>query len=142
MAVPARITDIGSAALLQALDENLWAFWRDYGSGPGAELHEETDLRWFASGIPLAVFNGVPHVQLAEDCVDLALTRLQASANRRGVPAMWWVGPNSRPADLALRLERHGLAFARTMIGMVIELETLGAGLHLVARVARSSGWE
>jgi len=127
MAVPATIEGIGSTALLQAMDENLWAFWRDYGRAPGAELHEEDDLRWFASGIPLAVFNGVPHVQLAEDGVEPALARLQASADRRRAPAMWWVGPNSRPADLAPRLERHGLTLARTMIGMAIELEALDA---------------
>jgi hypothetical protein len=40
MAVPATIEGIGSTALLQAMDENLWAFWRDYGRAPGAELHE------------------------------------------------------------------------------------------------------
>ena len=77
------------------------------------------------SGVPLAVFNGVPHVRLAEDDVEPALARVQASASRRGVPAMWWVGPNSRPADLAARLERHGLTLARTMIGMAIELGAL-----------------
>jgi GNAT superfamily N-acetyltransferase len=108
------------------MDENLWAFWRDYGRGPGAELHEGTDLRWFVSGVPLAVFNGVPHVQLAEDDVEPALARIQASASQRSVPAMWWVGPNSRPADLAARLERHGLTLARTMVGMAIELGALG----------------
>ena len=125
MAGPVIVEGIGSAALLQAMDENLWAFWRDYGRGPGAELHEGTDLRWFASGVPLAVFNGVPHVRLAEDGVGPALARIQASVSRRGVPAMWWVGPNSRPADLAARLERHGLTLARTMIGMAIELGAL-----------------
>ena len=84
MAGPAIVEGIGSAALLQAMDENLWAFWRDYGRRPGAELHKETDLRWFASGVPLAVFNGVPHVRLAEDGVEPALARIQTSVSRRG----------------------------------------------------------
>jgi hypothetical protein len=117
MAVPAGIEGIGPAALLRAVDENLWAFWRDYGRGPGADLHEQDDLRWFASGIPLAVFNGVPYVRLADGNVEAALARIQASADRHGAPAIWWVGPHSRPADLASCLERHGLTLARTMIG-------------------------
>ena len=37
MVGPVIVEGIGSAALLQAMDENLWAFWRDYGRGPGAE---------------------------------------------------------------------------------------------------------
>jgi hypothetical protein len=41
---------------------------------------------------------------------------------------MWWVGPHSRPADLAARLERRGLALARTMVGMALELDCLDAG--------------
>ena len=117
--------DIASDVLLPAMDENLWAFWRDYGRAPGAELHEGPDLRWFASGIPLAVFNGVPHARLPAEAVEPTLARIQAVADRRGVPAMWWVGPNSRPAGLAARLERHGLTLARTMVGMAIELEDL-----------------
>jgi hypothetical protein len=48
MAVPAVVESVGSSALLEALDENLWAFWRDYGGAPGAERHEGADLRWFA----------------------------------------------------------------------------------------------
>jgi hypothetical protein len=133
MAVPAIVEGFSSADLLQAMDENLWAFWRDYGRGPGAELHEGADLRWFASGIPLAMFNGVPHIRLTEDGVEPALARVQASASRRGVPAMWWVGPNSHPVDLAVRLERHGLTLARTMTGMAIGLEDLDGEVAALA---------
>lgn len=119
------VEGISPDALLGAMDENLWAFWRDYGRVPGSELHEEPDFRWFASGVPLAVFNGVPRTRMDEDCVDAALLRMQAVADRRGVPVMWWVGPNSRPIDLAARLERHGLALARTMVGMAADLDAL-----------------
>jgi GNAT superfamily N-acetyltransferase len=114
--------------LLHHLEENLWAFWRDYGRTPGAELYEGPYLRWSASGVPLAVFNGVHNAQLPEAAVDSAVSLVQSVANRRGVPAMWWVGPNSRPADLGARLEQHGLALARTMIGMAVDLEALDQG--------------
>jgi GNAT superfamily N-acetyltransferase len=125
MTVQALVESIGSGTFLQAMDENLWAFWCDYGRGPGAELHEGPDLRWFASGVPLAVFNAVPQVQLLEDAVEPALARIQVVADRRRVPAMWWVGPNSRPANLGGQLERHGLSLARVMMGMAVNLETL-----------------
>jgi GNAT superfamily N-acetyltransferase len=119
------IEDIGSPDLLPAMDDNLWGFWRDYGCAPGAELHDEPGLRWFTSGVPLAAFNGVPLAQLAEAAVEPALARIQAAANLRGVPAMWWIGPNSQPDDLGLRLERHGLTPARVMVGMAIHLGAL-----------------
>ena len=125
--------DTERAVLLSAMDENLWAFWRDYGQVSGGELHESADLRWFASGIQLAVFNGVPYAKLADDNIQPALELIQASVNRRGAPAMWWVGPNTRPIGLAERLECCGLSLARIMIGMVIDLSTLH---HFVASPA------
>jgi hypothetical protein len=144
MAIPTAEEMIASDALLPALDENLWAFWRDYGRAPGAELHDGPDLRWFASGVPLAVFNGVPQARLPEEAVEPALARIQAVADRRGVPAMWWVGPNSRPGDLGARLERHGLALARIMAGMAIDLDALGEDLATAAdlRIERVHGPE
>jgi len=111
--------------LLPAMDENLWRFWRDYGRVSGAELHEAPDLRWFASGIPLSVFNGVPYARLSENGVRPALALIQAIVDRRGVPAMWWVGPNTLPIDLAAHLELRGLAMTRIMIGMAVELDAI-----------------
>jgi GNAT superfamily N-acetyltransferase len=129
MTVSVLPADVDRGTLLHALEENLWAFWRDYGYGPDAELHEGADLRWFASGIPLAVFNGIQQVRLDENSVKPTIGRMQASVDRRGVPAMWWIGPNSRPADLADRLERHGLTLARTMVGMTVDLTDLDTAL-------------
>ena len=57
------------------MDENLWAFWRDYGRVSGAELHEGVDFRWFTSGVPLAVFNGIPYIRLLEEAAAPALAR-------------------------------------------------------------------
>ncbi len=144
MAIPTAEAMIASDALLPAMDGNLWAFWRDYGRAPGAELHDGPDLRWFASGVPLAVFNGVLHVRLPEEAVEPALARIQAVADRRGVPAMWWVGPNSGPADLGARLERHGLALTRVMVGMAIDLDALGQDLATATelRIERVHGPE
>jgi hypothetical protein len=144
MATRAIVEATGSDALLAAMDENLWAFWRDYGRAPGAESHEEAGLRWFASGVPLAVFNGIPSVRLAEADLGPALARIQAVADGRGVPCLWWVGPNSRPSDLASRLERHGLSLARIMIGMEMDLAALDGEAPVVAglRIERVQGPE
>src|SRR5206468_5036778 len=47
---------------------------------------------------------------------------------RRGVPAMWWVGPNGAPAGLSTRLESRGLSLARTMVGVAVGVEALDPG--------------
>jgi hypothetical protein len=112
----------GSDDLLAAMDDNLWSFWRAYGCVSGAELHETSDLRWFATGIRLAVFNGVPYVRLSEDGVEAAITLIQKSVDRRKAPAMWWIGPNTQPNGLGERLECSSFSLARVMIGMVVDL--------------------
>jgi hypothetical protein len=144
MAIRANAEEIETDDLLVAMDDNLWSFWRDYGRVSGAELHETADLRWFATGIPLAVFNGVPYSRLSEADVDAALVLTQASVDRRRAPAMWWTGPNTRPIGLGERLERRGLAMTRMMIGMVVEL---GAIRHVTEppgnfRIERVCGTE
>jgi GNAT superfamily N-acetyltransferase len=115
----------GADRLLAAMDDNLWSFWRDYGLGPGAELHEAEALGWLTCRVPLGMFNAVPRVRLEPAAFDAAFARIADSVARRGVAATWWAGPASRPTDLATRLEAAGLTLARTMTGMLRGLDGL-----------------
>ena len=117
----------GDDPLPAAMDDNLWSFWRDYGLGPGAELHEAESLGWLTCQVPLGMFNAVPRVRLAASEFDAAFARVAESLARRGVAATWWVGPASRPTDLAARLEAAGLTLARTLTGMLRGLDGLEA---------------
>jgi len=43
----------------------------------------------------------------------------------QGAPALWWVGPQSQPAQLGSLLEQYGLHPAGEVPGMAIQLAAL-----------------
>ncbi len=92
---------------------------------PGAELHVEDDATWVAGARPLEGLNHVLRAQLAGD--DMAIERriddLDAGLRRRGsVPATWWIGPSTTPADLDARLARRRFVETEPEYGMVLDL--------------------
>lgn len=89
----------------------------------GAAVHDDGDLRRIASGRPYASFNHVYAVRLGAD--DAAEARIRAAGEAMrdagSVPATWWIGPSTRPGDLARRLTAAGLREDEPEFGMVID---------------------
>ncbi len=52
---------------------------------------------------------------------------LQAKLNKKGGPAMWWVGPQTTPENIDALLGQHGLQPAGEAPNMVIELAALSS---------------
>ena len=75
-------------------------FWRCFGRLPGAVMHDEPDLLWFATGVPDGSLNGVIHSQFADGEAASRIDETVGYFERRRLPMQWWVGPSSRPADL------------------------------------------
>src|SRR4051812_38149301 len=73
--------------LLRAMDENLWAFWRDYGRAPGAELHEDP------------TFAGSPR-----ESPWLSSTASRTPGWPRTVSDPHWCAPRPSPTDVACLL--------------------------------------
>ncbi len=126
------------------------------GRLPGATVHKDPDISWLASGRPLASLNHVHGIRLRGDAptVDARIDAAQADVSDHGVlPATWWIGPTTTPADLGSRLSARGLTAAEPEFGMVIELDGLPKPSGDVAHVAdadvdewlavmgRSYGW-
>lgn len=101
-------------------------FWKCFGRLPGAEMHDEPDLLWFATGVPDGSLNGVIHSQFSDEEADSRIDETVGNYERRRLPMQWWVGPSSQPADLGERLEARGLA-ARPWgpPGMAVDLDAL-----------------
>jgi hypothetical protein len=116
------IEDVASKELGPALEANMIAFRSVYGRANGCTLHATSDVIWFYTGIPVPVLNGVLFAQLNPNEVKATVERLQAKIVEQGAPALWWLGPQSKPAQLGSLLEHHGLHPAGEVPGMAIEL--------------------
>ena len=112
------------AAWIHELEHNLWETWSNFGCGPGCSLHDEGDVLWFETPMPIIPYNGILRFQ-AEVDVDGRIDRLVRHFKERNVAFMWIVHPSSRPQDLPERLERHGLQEAEALPGMARTLTAL-----------------
>jgi hypothetical protein len=119
------IEDISSPELLAALEANMIAFWSAYGRANGSTLQATADVVWFYTGIQTPLCNGVLSVKSKPDGVKAILDNLQAKIDEQGAPAFWWIGPQSKPDNLGLLLEQHGLEPAGEVPGMAIDLELM-----------------
>lgn len=116
------INHISSDKLTTALETNLAAFWSVYGCGKSGFLQSTPNIVLFYSGIHIALFNGVVYVKLRINEIKPTVDNLQSKIDTKGAPAMWWLGPSSKPENLGALLEFHGLHSAGDSPGMAIEL--------------------
>ncbi len=121
------LNDLSTPALVAAIEANQIEYWRTCCPHlPGVELHDGPDTIWFVTDIPFAPFNEVLLAQLSADSVHARIEEALAPFRARRVPALWSVGPSTRPADLGRCLEAHGLNSVGGMPGMAVELAALG----------------
>jgi GNAT superfamily N-acetyltransferase len=105
----------------RALEAALPVFARA-GDGGSTAVHDEGDLRRIATGRPYASFNHIYAVRLRDPGVEARIAAVGESMRRsRSVPATWWIGPSTRPADLGRRLAAAGLREEEPESGMVID---------------------
>jgi GNAT superfamily N-acetyltransferase len=67
--------------------------------------------------------------RLEQENVDASIQYLVSDAESRNVPLLWWIGPSTRPADLAKYLEKYGFAVDDDGPGMAVALENLNESL-------------
>ena len=116
MTGPVGLTE-SEAALVAAMGAIRWL--------PGAAVHSGPDVTWVAGGRPLDGVNHVLRLELTgpDAAIDARIDEIDAELRRRGaVPTTWWIGPSTRPADLAGRLHARGFVDADPEYGMVIDL--------------------
>ena len=116
------IHSLSSSEIVSALEANMIAFWKSYGS---VELRESPVLMQFISGFPAPLFNGMMGARLAAEQVDAAIEETCQTCIRHEVPALWWVGPDAQPKDLGAHLKRHGFENVGTVPGMAIDLDKI-----------------
>ncbi len=113
-----------SEALVRETELNLWDTWSNFGCGPGCTLHDEKDVIWFETPIPIVPYNTILKFQVdaqVEQRIDAILDHLR----KRQVAVLWIVHPSTSPPDLPERLQKRGLMYIESTPGMVRELTDL-----------------
>ncbi|MEE9280683.1 MAG: GNAT family N-acetyltransferase [Myxococcota bacterium] len=119
------LKDLSEPALVQAVEQNLFEWYRRLGASPGIEVHDEPRMLWGLTDIHVPIFNGVLRAQIQPGEVDAAIDEVLGRAKVRGVPIMWWTGPVTEPSDLPQALEARGFVREESAPGMALHLDRL-----------------
>lgn len=117
------LRDLSPQPLVAAIEENQSSFFPSFAGVPGVDVHEEHDLLWFVTGLPVAFMNGVARARLDPEGADGRIEEVVSVFRSRGLPMQWMVGPTSRPSDLGPRLEAHGLTPTHALPMMALDIQ-------------------
>jgi len=110
--------------IIHQIEVNLWETWANFGRGPGCTLHEEEDVLWFETPIPILPYNTVLRFQVGGE-VEKRIDSLVNQYAERNVGQLWIVHPSALPHDLDKRLGKRGLKEIEIVPGMARSLENL-----------------
>ncbi|HTP09439.1 MAG TPA: GNAT family N-acetyltransferase [Anaerolineae bacterium] len=127
------IEDTTSDKLLAALNSNMVAYWSAYGRTAGSTLHSTDRVVWIYTGVQIPLFNGVFFARLSPADVQPTFADLQSRIAERGAPALWWIGPQSKPDNIGSLLEQLGAQQAGEVPGMAIDLAEMDDRLEMLA---------
>jgi GNAT superfamily N-acetyltransferase len=110
--------------VIHQVELNLWETWSNFGRGPGCTLHDEGDVLWFETPIPIIPYNTVLKFQVEQDMDGRIDTLIRGYAERNVAP-LWIVHPSSLPGNLPERLQKHGYQEIEVAPCMARSLENL-----------------
>lgn len=122
------------ASMANAVEANLFAFFRQLSNWPLVEVHDDADCFWTISDLPFPLFNSVMRAQAPARAEALIDARIAACEARR-VPMLWWTGPSTQPDDLGDALAERGFLFEPSH-GMAADLDDVDADYSQVVSAA------
>ena len=114
--------DTSPEALAIAIEANTCDAFARWGQALGAEYHDDAEVQWFVSGVPLQLWNGVVRARFAVGDVDAKIDAALRHFAAHQVPMSWLIGPSTRPPDLGRLLEEHRLTLDSEAPGMATHL--------------------
>ncbi|HLW00719.1 MAG TPA: GNAT family N-acetyltransferase [Ktedonobacterales bacterium] len=133
------LTGWSDSTLADAIEANFEAWWSYFRHAPQADVHDEPELLWTISGIPIKEYNGVARARFAPERtseeIDQHITRIQAYFSAQQMGMQWIIGPSTRPTNLGERLEQHGFLSQGSAPGMAAQLERLPAKVAVPPRL-------
>jgi GNAT superfamily N-acetyltransferase len=140
-----------ASAVIHAIEANGEAWWKYFSHAPQADVHDERELCWLTSGIPIKEYSCVARATFDPDRtleeIDRQIARMQQYFAAYEVGMQWIIGPSTRPAHLGQRLEQHGCTCQGSAPGMAVRLEQLPAEVAVppqleIVRVANEAHLE
>lgn len=143
------LTDLSTAALAAAIEDNALALSQSFGRSPYVDLHDEPGLVWFATGVPFATFNGVVRTRLSGQEAAGRVDEMIDYFSARNLPMHWLVGASTQPANLGHLLQARGLFLSSNQMAMAVDLalvpdedaEPPGLQIRPVADVPGLESW-
>lgn len=123
------LMDRSETRLINAIEENLFAWLPVCARLEGARLGDTPGVRRSITNAPVSLFNSIMDARLTPENVEATIDLIQADAATRKIPIQWWVGPSTRPQDLVGRLLSHGFEPDDGGPGMAVELDRLNESL-------------
>ncbi len=114
--------DLSPEALVRANEANMYSFTPFSHNWPKAEVYAGNDLCWVITDIPFPSCNVAFKANLQPENVDQAIESFVEKGKARNVLLNWYIGHDTRPADLGSHLKRHGFLHDGDSRGMAIDL--------------------
>jgi len=115
----------------EAIETNLFSYFPFFSKLPGVDHHEDPAIMWSVTDIAYPLFNSILGARIQAPEVDTVIEGIIARGRSKKVPLLWWIGPDSQPADLAEALMRHGFAHEADVPGMAADLFALDETLPM-----------
>jgi predicted GNAT family acetyltransferase len=95
------------------------------GKSPLAERYISDEIAWVITDVDSNDYNGVCWARLPDDSADRIIADTLNRFRSQNVPMLWYVTPDSRPADLGERLLAHGCFALSPGTGMAADLQAI-----------------
>ncbi len=115
--------------LVAAIEGNLFSWIPLFGAIWEAREDDPPGVKRSISELASPLFNSIMDTHLKPDDVEATIQYIIADAERRKVPALWWVGPSTQPADLGSLLLGHAFVVDEDGPGMAVVLSNLNESL-------------
>jgi GNAT superfamily N-acetyltransferase len=119
------LTDFSPDAMVKAITGNCYAFSPYSHNWKEAEIFTGPGVNWVLSGITFPPCNCAFNTELTPQNADAAIERFIARGQDRNLPLQWYIGPDTRPADMPQRLAAHGFTSNGDSTGMAIDLHNM-----------------
>ena len=128
--MPEILEDFSKEAISEAIEANLYASTPFSHNWPDAEIYTGPEISWCMTNVAFPPCNAIFRANLNPDKVDSTIEGLVEKGRARNVPLHWWIGRDSRPADLAEHLAAFGFTTFGGAAGMAIDLQKMKEDVH------------
>ncbi len=126
------LQDLSPARLAVANEENLSSWIPIFSALKGARSDNRPGIKRVISDIPMPLLNSIMDARLSSEQVKPTIEYIIADARSRNVPALWWIGPSTRPLDLASQLKKSGFTVDEDGPGMAVDLNILNETMPIL----------